>query len=199
MRDQPETLSSVTSGRRRRHGKVGEGAKKTKGGHSLAVAGSRPPNPAAPLIPGRLSHSSTDFAVLLGGLQNGGRIRIFPQGLGQQHGCSRGVRIPDLIPPFRCLALELLVSAFLVRFVSSAGCAAISFEMQRYPVLSSHLDGACSNHCVICGRRCWEFVVAVRMLWLGSGFFVQRRLFVPVVSANKGRVSANLPKDLMWS
>ena len=39
------------------------------------------------------------FAVLLGGLRNGGRIRIFPQGLGQQHGCSRGVRIPDLIPP----------------------------------------------------------------------------------------------------
>lgn len=98
-REEQETLSSVTSGRRRRHGKVGEGAKKTKGSLSLAVAGSRPPNPAAPLISGRLSHSSTDFAVLLGGLRNGGRIRIFPQGLGQQHGCSRGVRIPDLIRP----------------------------------------------------------------------------------------------------
>ena len=84
----------------------------------------------------------------------------------------------------------MLVSAFPVRFLSGA---AISLEMQRYPVLSSHLDGTCSNHCVICGQRCWEFAVAVRILWLGSGFFVQQRLFVPVVSANKGRVIASLP------
>ena len=79
----------------------------------------------------------------------------------------------------------MLVSAFPVRFLSGA---AISLEMQRYPVLSSHLDGTCSNHCVICGQRCWEFAVAVRILWLGSGFFRSAEV-VRTSSISKQRAS----------